>query len=202
VSAACAIPLPGGLETVVSPEDYERAKAFRWHTKRKRSAPGAIYVQRSIRVTRGRNGKSSSVSLHRFILDAKPGEFVDHIDGNPLNNRRENLRICTNRQNAENVVRSKNRKRGGFKGVSFNKNAGKWQGSICCGEVRPNGKRKMVYLGLFDDPADAARAYDLAAEKAFGAFASLNFPEEAEFRVALAESAERAAIADVLRGEP
>lgn len=57
-----------------------------------------------------------------------------------------------------------------------NRNAGKWEAGIAAGEKRANGKRKRVYLGLFDDPKEAALAYDAAAREHFKDFASLNFP--------------------------
>lgn len=175
---AAKIPLKGGFVALVSPEDFDRANAYRWHVKRKKSQPGKLYVQRTIRLGSGRAAKKTAETLHRFIMGARAGELVDHQDGDGLNNQRWNLRLATNEQNNFNVVRSKNRKRGGFKGVSWNPTAGKWQASICAGEVKPNGKRRQLYLGVFTEPSDAARAYDAAAREHFGEFASLNFPEE------------------------
>lgn len=170
------ISLTQGRYTLVDAADLERISAYRWHLKVQRANPGKFYAQTTIRLTSGRAGKKTSIQLHRFILDAQPGQVVDHINGDPLDNRRANLRICTVRENSTNVVRSKNRKRGGFKGVSWNPNAGKWEAGIAAGEVRANGKRRRLYLGLFVDPGDAARAYDAAALKYFGEFAALNFP--------------------------
>ncbi len=150
----------------------------RWHAKRKASQPGKAYAQRTVRLTSGRDGKKTAVTLHREVMCALPHEVIDHRNGNGLDNRKENLRRTDARGNATNVTSSKNHKRGGWKGVSWNPTAGKWQAAICAGEVKPNGKRRQLYLGCFDDPIAAARVYDAAARKHFGEFASCNLPEE------------------------
>jgi hypothetical protein len=135
------------------------------------------------------------------IAGAGPGDIVDHVNGDTLDNRRANLRICSARENTTNVTSSKRQKLGGYKGVTWHPKGKKWEAGICCGELRPNGKRKRIYLGLFSDPKEAARAYDREAIKHFGAFASLNFPEEAreeaDFAAAVAEHAERVAASRV-----
>jgi hypothetical protein len=175
----CRIPLGHGLFALVDAEDFERVGVHRWHLKRKKSQPGRYYAQRTIRLGSGRKAPKTTSLLHREVLGAQQFEIIDHRNGDGLDNRRENLRRTDIRGNATNVIFSKNRKLGGFKGVSWNANAAKWQASICAGEVRPNGKRKQIYLGLFLDPAEAARAYDAAAREHFGEFAALNFPEVA-----------------------
>ena len=172
------VPLPRGRFAIVDDADAPRVLEKRWHTKTISSRPGYIYAQHTYRLTPGRQGKKTSIQLHRFIVDAQPGQIVDHIDGDPLNNVRSNLRITDARGNSTNVTRSKNQRTGGFKGVSWNKGAGKYEANIAAGEVKANGKRRKLYLGLFTDPRSAARAYDAAALKFFGEFAALNFPEE------------------------
>lgn len=178
MSAPVRIPVAGGLFALVDAEDAARVLAFRWHTKRQTAYPTKVYVQRSTRLTPGRKGKRGSVALHRFILDAPPGAVVDHRNGDPFDNRRENLRLCTAEQNSRNVTSSKNRKAGAFKGVSWNRRAQKWEAAIGAGERKANGKARRLYLGVFERAADAARAYDAAALRYFGEFAALNFPLE------------------------
>jgi len=180
------IPLGRGLFALIDAADSERVAAFAWHATTKKEHPDVHYVQHTTRLGSGQSARKGSLALHRFIMGCQPGDgkVVDHRNGNPLDNRRENLRVTDKRGNATNVTRSKQQRRGGFKGVSWNPAMGKWQASICAGEVKPNGKRRQLYLGCFVDPIDAALAYDAVALQHFGEFACLNFAtrEEAELR--------------------
>jgi hypothetical protein len=171
------LPLTQGQRALIDVEDVEKVGRYRWHLKVQRKNPGKFYAQTTIRLSSGRAGRKTSIQLHRYLLDAGPEHQVDHINGDPLDNRRANLRLCSARENATNKVHSKNRKAGGFKGVSWNRNAGKWEAGIAAGEVKASGRRRRLYLGLFNDPVAAAHAYDAAALKYFGEFAALNFPQ-------------------------
>ena len=102
--------------------------------------------------------------LHRLVMD--PGEkmMVDHIDGNGLNNLRENLRVCTNSENQRN--RRKHKGLSKFKGVKptpWNT----WEATI-----------QKTHIGTFPTEDQAARAYDEKAKELFGEYANLNFPDE------------------------
>lgn len=114
---------------------------------------------------------SVRVFLHRLLLQVPEGMFVDHINGDKLDNRRCNLRAATAHQNARN--RANHQKTSSrFKGVYFHKHTRKWKGTI-----HVDGKHS--HLGLFANEEDAARAYDAAARQHYGEFARLNFPEDA-----------------------
>ena len=107
--------------------------------------------------------------MHRQILEAPKGVWVDHIDGNGLNNRKSNLRLCSATENACNrrpVPNCHSR----YKGVSWHKRQKKWA-------VRIAKRGKGIHLGSFDDEIEAAVAYDRKAEVLFGEFAYLNFPD-------------------------
>ena len=104
--------------------------------------------------------------LHRLLL-GNPSGVVDHLNGNPADNRRSNLRIVTQHQNTQNCSLPKNSTTG-FKGVCFDKARRKYMAHI-----HPDGK--MKFLGYFDDPIEAAMAYDQAAFLYFGEFAKTNF---------------------------
>lgn len=108
------------------------------------------------------------VKLHQVIAKRLGCELVDHKNRDGLDNRRENLRPATKRQNAANHGRNRNNA-SGYKGVSWCNRERKWRACI-----RVDYKRKS--LGYYADPAEAARAYDAAAAVAFGEFAALNFP--------------------------
>ncbi len=116
-------------------------------------------------------GTSRQIYAQRLLMPVGPGQEIDHINGNKLDNRRENLRSCTRSQNLANR-RIAQVNSSGFKGVSFFKKSGKWTA-----QIRHNYKLKT--LGEFECKLSAARAYDDAAKKLFGEFAQLNFPEAA-----------------------
>ena len=113
--------------------------------------------------------------MHRMILEAKKGQIIDHADGDGLNNRRCNLRFCTNSQNQANSPAPTGIS--GFRGVFWE---GKYPNKPWRAAVYNHGPR---YVGRFKEPEDAARARDRKALEIFGEFATLNFPEIAdEFR--------------------
>lgn len=107
----------------------------------------------------------SKVSLHRLVMGS-PKASVDHANGNKLDNRRENLRVCNQSQNCANSQLSKNNK-SGYKGVSWNKALRKWHAYIMV-------NRKKKHLGYFSDKLQAAKAYNLAAQEYFADYAKLN----------------------------
>lgn len=154
------IPLTQGKFAIVDAADYERVSRHKWHVSRH---GGRLYAYRK---ARGR-----TIPMHRFIMNPPKGMVVDHIDGNGLNNRRCNLRICTQRQN---VYNSRPSGAGSsYKGVRWDKERRRWMAAIYDGTRR-------IHLGRFDDEAEAARAYDRKAFELFGEYAYLNFPAEIE----------------------
>jgi len=101
--------------------------------------------------------------MHRLIMNAQPGEQVDHINHNTLDNRKPELRLCTKSQNQHNVGKRQDNT-SGFKGVTWHKRDQKWQARIM-----KSGKDK--HLGNFDTPELAYEAYCRAAAELHGQFA-------------------------------
>lgn len=154
------ISLTRGYTALVDDSDYEKLKTYKWSAG---GPKGYLSAQRA------QNGKT--IRMHRQILgllDAPSNVFVDHRNGDTLDNRRSNLRACDNRLNQGNA-----RKRGGssrYRGVSWHEVSKGWRA-----QIRIKGMK--VHLGIFKDEEDAARAYDKAASQHFGDFARLNQPE-------------------------
>jgi hypothetical protein len=146
-------------------------------------------------ITIVRDGRKQTLAAHRVIMNAGAGDLIDHRDGDPLNNRKENLRRSDKRGNSHNTRSSKNTKRGGYKGVFRGKNGKNWRAQI--GVTDENGLAKKIHLGCFDTPEDAARAYNERAVELFGEFAAPNeFPCTASRTVYLAgASAEAGCVA-------
>jgi hypothetical protein len=156
------IPLTRGKVAIIDAADFDLVGQHKWCAIPSRST---WYAMRAIR----RTGPGRLVSMHQVLYPAPPGMKIDHIDGDGLNNRRANLRHCTNQENCRNQGLARNN-RSGFKGVSWHSYYGKWLATI-----RDGGR--WIYLGRFTDPVEAAHAYEAEARELFGAFARLNFPD-------------------------
>jgi len=104
--------------------------------------------------------------MHRFIMNPPKGVIIDHINGNPFDNRKSNLRFANKSQNAMNSKPRKNTA-SGHKGVSWHKIVKKWRARI-------NVNQKEIYLGSFNSKKEAILAYNLAATQYFEKFAKLN----------------------------
>ena len=157
------IPLTQGKVALVDDTDYNELSQYKWCAQK---TQGNFYATRkSPRI----NGKQSSISMHRQILQLEKGDKreADHKDHNTLDNRRANIRICTHQQNQKNQKRQLNTT-SNFKGVCWYKLTKKWLARIMI-----NGERKC--LGYFRIEKEAALAYDVAAKKYHREFAYLNF---------------------------
>ena len=106
--------------------------------------------------------------MHREIKVVPKGKIIDHINDNGLDNRKSNLRFCTNRQNlSRRRIPKDTIKSSHYRGVDRNKN--KWRARVWY-------HKSKLYIGCFDNEFTAALAYDLWAFYLKGQFARLNFP--------------------------
>lgn len=154
------IKLTRGMVAIVDSDDLEKLSSCKWYAG---NNSGKFYARREIY----KDGIKKSLSMHRVIMNAPNGIIVDHINGNTLDNRKENLRFCTVNENQMNRIISKNNT-SGYKGVRLaDCKTEKWEAHLVF-------KGKYIYLGLFNTPEEAAIAYNNGATKHFGKFALLN----------------------------
>jgi len=150
-----------GKYALVDDEDYNLLNVWTWSYQMIRSA-GSFreYAGSKIHI----EGKHRAIRMHQLITGYKE---TDHIDGNGLNNQKNNLRPATRSQNTQNK-RKKAGIKSQYKGITFSKKWNKWVANIW-----ENGKQH--YLGAYKSEEEAAMAYDQAAKQRFGEYARLNF---------------------------
>jgi len=158
------IPLTQGQFALVDDEGFEELSKFKWYVRKFNGRYCAARSSGKI------DGKYSALLMHREILGLKPGDGLvgDHINHNTLDNRRNNLRVCTQTQNLRNRT-SRKGSSSKFLGVNWDKTNKKWRA-----QIKSSGK--SVYLGCFDSELKAAKTYDEAAFEHYGEFANLNLP--------------------------
>lgn len=141
------IPLTRGAVAIVDDDDFEYLSRTSWYLD-----VGGYAVNKTNKI----------VFMHRLVAKTPEGMFTDHINGNKLDNRKENLRHCTKTENMRNRGKQNNNT-SGYKGVFWSIRAKRWRAQIVI-------ERKAIHLGLFDTPEDAHTAYKLAEEAYFGDF--------------------------------
>lgn len=157
------IPLTQEKFALVDDTDFDKVNQFKWYARQIKNR--YWYALR-------RDGENPTLGMHRFIISCPDGFDVDHRDGNGLNNRRRNLRVCTRSQNTQNIQKSYGYSK--YKGVSYHIRIKKWIATLGLGY-------KMLHLGYHDREIDAGKAYDNAAKEHFGEFAHTNkmiYPED------------------------
>ena len=153
---------------MVDPADYKRLRKYEWFTRKGRNSFYAIR-----HAPRGKVKRGTLIYLHREIIQVPDGMVVDHINHDGMDNRIANLRPATYSQNLYHRKKRAGTKHSKYKGVSWKKDRRKWVARI-------GFEKKDIHLGCFHSEIDAAKAYDAAAKKYHGEFASLNFPQSKE----------------------
>lgn len=161
------IKLTQGKVALVDDEDYEILCKWKWYAHKTSKNAHTFYAVRT--TVKGEFKKRARVYMHRYLLSIKDSNiFVDHKDGDGLNNQKSNIRQCDKSQNRANqqkgVIRSSK-----YKGVCFMKNRGiySWVSYL-------QHKGKKYNLGYFKSQEDAAMAYNNKAIEIFGEFAKIN----------------------------
>jgi hypothetical protein len=150
------IQLTKGKETIVDDDDFEYLSQFNWYCDNKG------YACRGFQ-------RHKKIFMHRVVNVTPTGFETDHINRNKLDNRKCNLRSCTNTENQVNKNLNKNNT-SGYKGVCFSKRKGLWQAYVSV-------NHSVKWLGYFDNPIEAAKAYDKQVLETYGMFVYLNFPD-------------------------
>jgi len=141
--------------TIVDVEDVIRISEYNWN------------------ISSGKYANNNLVGLlHRFIMNVTDSNiYVDHKNHNTLDNRKQNLRLCSPQENSFNqTIQNRNSKSSKYKGVFWDKGRNKWQTSI-------KYNQKRIYIGRYENEEEAAKAYDLVALNLFGEFSNLNFKD-------------------------
>jgi hypothetical protein len=142
------INLAKGGRAIIDDQDFERVSAVSWFLSRNGYVVHSVYDR----------GKRKTIYLHRFVMNAPQNRIVDHRDGNKCDNRRGNLRLCSNTQNSQN--------RADVRGVSWHKPSRKWRAYISV-------SGKQLSLGMFEKYDDALARRVQAETKLFGEFAGV-----------------------------
>jgi hypothetical protein len=149
------IPLRGkykGMFAIVDDDDYDRLSCLKWYGHQSGKLIYVANVQ-----------KGKTILMHRDILGSEKGLDTDHINGNPLDNRKKNLRRCSRQQNLWN--RRYDTGKSKFRGVCH-------KGNRWIAQITKDGK--TIRVGSFLEEKDAAIAWNKAAEEFYGEYAYVN----------------------------
>ena len=160
------IPLTRGLYAIVDAQDYHRLRQRKWQVQ---TGTCTYYATSTVFI----KGKRRRIWMHRCLLNPPQGKVIDHINGNGLDNRRANLRVCTYAQNCCNR-RLPATAASIYRGVTKSRTPDRpWLASIYV-------NYKKIKIGTYLSEIEAAKAYDRTARRYRGAFARANFPDECE----------------------
>jgi hypothetical protein len=162
------IELTQGKFAIVDADDFDRVSQFKWCYNKNGKYPGYAERKQHIGMKDGKQIQKR-ISMHRFIMGVEDSKVhVDHMNHDTLDNRKSNLRLCTNAENG----RNRKIQKGGsskYKGVCKRRN-----NRVKAFEASIKFNKKTINLGMFATELEAAIAYNKAALHYFGEFALLN----------------------------
>lgn len=149
-------------KAVIDVKDWEKLKKYTWYVTRSgKKGNYRWYASAWI--------KGKTIRLHRLLFNIIGNKEVDHKNGDTLDNRRENVRVCTRQENCQNRKKLNKLCSSVYKGVTWNKRLKKWYA-----QIRAPDKDRQHSLGYFNSEVDAAKAYNKEAMCLFGNYARLN----------------------------
>lgn len=155
------IALTRRMAAIVDEENYKKLSKYKWYAHK---AAKTFYARTNISIG---NGKYRGVYMHRMIIDIPGNLQTDHVNGNGLDNRIANLRVCNQTENLQNRSGSE-KSTSVFKGVHWDSRDKRW-----IAKIKKDGFH--IVVGRFKSEIEAAREYDKAAIKYHGEFARVNF---------------------------
>lgn len=157
-----------GKIVLIDDEDWEKVRVYKWVINAPTKANRKYYAQHDFYV----EGVHHVILMHRLIMGCVKGDgvYIDHIDGNTLNNHKSNLRFSSIAENTRNQQKHRD-SMNPYKGIKYDKRDKLWVARI-------QYNKKRIYVGYSKDPVEAAKAYDRKAIELHGEFAYTNFPKE------------------------
>lgn len=143
---------------IIDDEDFSLISLYKWHYHKHSDKYGG-YAATSVNKIR--------IYMHKLILNVGKEHTVDHINHNKLDNRKINLRKCSQSENNKNKPKIKRNTSSKFKGVYFDKYSNSWKAQISI-------NNHTTHIGRFKNEIEAAKAYNEACKKHYGEFANLN----------------------------
>ncbi|MHC4459950.1 MAG: AP2 domain-containing protein [Planctomycetota bacterium] len=159
------IGLGNNLNAIVDLEDLPKLSKIRWFAEKHGNTYYCV-------TSKNKDTFGKKIYMHHIVKGNPPvGMEVDHCDGNGLNNKKNNIRFCSHKENCQARRKRKTKTSSKYKGVSWDKERKQWMVRI----MGIDGKNH--WLGRYNSELDAAKAYDEAAMEMFGNFAQLNIPK-------------------------
>ena len=153
--------LNSGEVILIDDNDYSLVSLFKWSKTSVKKGTDYHYLKTSFTI----DNKRYSILLHRLIMNAKKGQIIDHINRNSFDNRKINLRFCSNSENTSNGKMRKSKS--GYKGVCWYKPYNKWVIKIYI-------KGRYKFLGYTNNPIEGAKLYNKYAQIHLDNYSTLN----------------------------